>query len=241
MGKAGGGMMTFSSKSRTNDVHGSASDFLRNDALDARGFFAPTRVVYKQNDFGATFGGPIDLPKLFYSQNRTFFFISYEGFRDRAGNNGRIFSVPTPEMYQGDFSKWVNAGGAQLTISDAASTRANAGGSGSVRDRFPGNQISAARFSSFVSQVLPCGSVVEPNSGATPGTFANVQNNYISTQNVSLASRSISLNANGSISARKLSISSIARAPAIRTQDSRRARLEGFPAGRLRRGRCRPH
>jgi len=61
-GQAGGGVMTFSSKSGTNNPHGSAYDFLRNDKLDARGFFAPTRSVYKQNDFGATLGGPIYLP-----------------------------------------------------------------------------------------------------------------------------------------------------------------------------------
>jgi len=136
MGQAGGGVMTFPSKSGANDVHGSASDFLRNDALDARGFFAPTRSVYKQNDFGARLGDPIYIPKLYYGRNRAFFFISYKGFRNRVGNNGRIFSVPTPEM-QGDFSKWVNAGGGHLTIYDPASSRANAAGPARYATRSP--------------------------------------------------------------------------------------------------------
>src|SRR5262245_34419325 len=110
-GQAGGGVMTFSSKSGTNDLHGVAYDFLRNEKLDARGFFAPTRSVYKQNDFGATLGGPVYIPKLYNGRNRTFFFLSYEGFRNRAGSNGQISTVPTAEMYQGDFSQWVNAAG----------------------------------------------------------------------------------------------------------------------------------
>ncbi len=107
-GQAGGGVMTFVSKSGSNQVHGSAYDFLRNDDLDARGFFALTRSVYKQNDFGATLGGPVYLPKIYHGQNRTFFFLSYEGFRNRVGANGLIKTVPTPEMYNGDFSNWVD-------------------------------------------------------------------------------------------------------------------------------------
>jgi hypothetical protein len=58
-GQAGGGVMTFASKSGTNDFHGSAYDFLRNDKLDARGFFAQQRSIYRQNDFGFHGGGPV--------------------------------------------------------------------------------------------------------------------------------------------------------------------------------------
>ena len=56
-GQAGGGIMTFASKSGTNQYHGSAYDFLRNDAMDSRGFFASRRSVYRQNDFGFTASG----------------------------------------------------------------------------------------------------------------------------------------------------------------------------------------
>lgn len=179
-GQAGGGVMAFSSKSGTNELHGAAYDFLRNDAFDARGFFAPTRSVYKQNDFGGTLGGPVYLPKIYNGKNHTFFFISFEGFRNRAGSNGKIFSVPTPEMYQGDFTKWVNSTG-MLALYDPTTTRANAAGSGQMRDPFPGNLIPKARFSTFASQLLPYGSVVTPNRPtAIPGTTGYVQNNYIS-------------------------------------------------------------
>ena len=179
-GQAGGGVMTFSSKSGTNEVHGVAYDFLRNDDVDARGFFAPTRSIYKQNDFGATLGGPVYIPKLYNGRNRTFFFVSYEGFRNRVGANGSIFSVPTPEMYQGDFSKWVNAKGVLMPIYDPTTTQPNPSGSGSIRQPFPNNQIPLSRFSNFASQVISYGKAVTPNRGGVPGTVGYVQNNYVS-------------------------------------------------------------
>src|SRR5262245_10673283 len=128
-GQAGGGVMTFVSKSGTNSLHGTAYNFLRNDALDARGFFAQKKSVYKQNDFGASLGGPILLPGKIFGplsydgRNRTFFFFSFEGFRNRVGGNDTILSVPTPEMYNGDFSKWVDASGKLIPIYDPATTR----------------------------------------------------------------------------------------------------------------------
>ncbi|MBI1786578.1 MAG: carboxypeptidase regulatory-like domain-containing protein [Acidobacteria bacterium] len=179
-GQAGGGVMTFSSKSGTNDLHGVAYDFLRNEKLDARGFFARTRSVYKQNDFGATLGGPVRLPKIYNGKNRTFFFLSYEGFRNRVGGNAVFRSIPTPEMYQGDFSRWVNQGGAVLTIYDPATTRANPSGSGMVRTAFPGNQIPLTRFSEFSKKLIPFASPVKPNApGVEGGGFKYVNNNFL--------------------------------------------------------------
>jgi hypothetical protein len=184
-GQAGGGVITFVSKSGTNQYHGSAYDFLRNDAFDARGFFAPTRSVYKQNDFGASVGGPVRIPKLYNGTNRTFFFASYEGFRNRLGSNGTILTVPTPEMYSGDFSKWVDSKGALLPIYDPTSTRANPNGAGSVRDAFAGNQIPISRFSAISQTVLPYGQKVTPNRpGIVPGTLGWVSNNYVSNSGI---------------------------------------------------------
>ncbi len=180
-GQGGGGMITFASKSGTNDFHGTVYEFLRNDDLDARGFFAPTRSVYKQNDFGVATGGPVEIPKLYHGRNRTFFFLSYEGFRNRAGNNGSIMTVPTPEMYQGNFSNWVNSKGQLLQIYDPASTSPNPNGSGFVRNPFPGNQIPLLRFSSVTKEILPYAEPVTPNRpGLVPGTPGYVTNNYIS-------------------------------------------------------------
>jgi hypothetical protein len=177
-GQAGGGVVTFSSKSGTNQFHGSVYDFLRNEKLDARGFFANERSVYKQNDFGVTAGGPIRIPKIYDGRNRSFFFVAYEGFRNRVGANDFIGSVPTEEMYNGDFSNWVNRQGDLLQIYDPSTTRASAGGV-FTRDPFPGNRIPASRFSPISARIIPIASVVKPNRGATPGTPGYVTQNFI--------------------------------------------------------------
>ena len=180
-GQAGGGVMSFASKSGTNQFHGSTYDFLRNDALDARGFFATSRSIYRQNDFGFSAGGPIWIPKLYNGRNKSFFFVAYEGFRNRAGANATILSVPTPEMYKGDFSKWVDQNNKPLAIYDPATTRPNPNGNGSIRDVFPNNQIPADRFAKTSSAIAAFGQGVGPNRGFAPGTSGYVRNNYIVT------------------------------------------------------------
>jgi hypothetical protein len=179
-GQAGGGVITFASKSGTNELHGTAYEFLRNDVFDARGFFARTRSIYKQSDFGAALGGPVEIPKLYHGRNPTFFFASYEGFRNRLGSNGSILTVPTPEMYQGDFSNWVNSKNQLLPIYDPNSTRANPSGSGFVRDPFAGNQIPVSQFSTVSKSILPFAQSAVPNRGGVPGTAAYVTNTDLS-------------------------------------------------------------
>src|SRR5262245_16879419 len=184
-GQAGGGVMTFVSKSGTNELHGTLYNFLRNDALDARGFFPQSKAVYKQNDFGASVGGPIYLPRKVFGplgydgRNRTFFFFAFEGFRNRVGANDVILSVPTPEMYDGDFSKWVDANGKRIPIYNPATTKPNPNGQGFIRDPFPDNKIPVGLFSEFSKQIMKFGQMVRPNRGAAPGTSAYVRNNYI--------------------------------------------------------------
>ncbi|MGH9630914.1 MAG: TonB-dependent receptor, partial [Bryobacteraceae bacterium] len=181
-GQAAGGVMTFASKSGTNQFHGSAYDFLRNDALDARGFFASSRSVYRQNDFGFTASGPVFIPKIYNGRDKTFVFVSYEGFRNRVGANDVILSAPTPEMYRGDFSNWVDQNNQPIAIYDPGTTRPNPNGSGFIRDAFPNNQIPVSRFSSTAKSIAVFGQAVEPNRGFAPGTSGYVRNNYIVTQ-----------------------------------------------------------
>ena len=121
-GHVSGGTLSFVSKSGTNQFHGSAFEFLRNQDLDARGFFNSTKSIYKQNDFGVTAGGPVYLPKLYNGKNKTFFFASYEGFRNRVGaGNGTLSSVPPPEFYTGDLHNWVDGNGKMYQIYDPGS------------------------------------------------------------------------------------------------------------------------
>ena len=89
--------------------------FRRQQLLQQRRSGIPISI-YKQNDFGATVGGPVWIPKIYNGKDKTFFFFSYEGFRNRTGANGSTFTVPTPEMYNGDFSKLVTSAGTLIPI-----------------------------------------------------------------------------------------------------------------------------
>ena len=177
-GRGQGGMITFSSKSGTNSLHGTAYEFLRNDALDARRFFEAQKGKYKQHDFGWSVGGPVYLPKIYDGRNRTFFFAAGEWFRNRVGAGSNFFSVPTPEMYNGDFSNWVDGAGRRLPIYDPATTTAS--GSGFVRTPFANNQIPQSRFATISrNYVALVRDRVRPNNNAVPGTSEYVRNNYI--------------------------------------------------------------
>jgi carboxypeptidase family protein len=98
-----GGLLNGSTKAGANAFHGGLFEFLRNDKLDARNFFAREREVLKRNQFGGTLGGPVSLPKLYNGRDKTFFFASYEAMRER---QGLVFNsiVPTAAMKRGDFS-----------------------------------------------------------------------------------------------------------------------------------------
>jgi len=98
-GRSPGAQVNVILNSGTNSVHGSAFEFLRNAALDARNFFAPSnepKPKYIRNQFGGAIGGPI-------KRDRTFFFADYEGTRSREGIT-RVSNVPTLEERQGNFS-----------------------------------------------------------------------------------------------------------------------------------------
>ncbi len=86
-GRTPGGQFSFSTRSGTNQFHGSVFDYLRNDAMDANSTFNKrstpviARQEERQNDFGGTLGGPVRIPGLYNGTDRTFFFFSYEGLR----------------------------------------------------------------------------------------------------------------------------------------------------------------
>ena len=87
-GQGGGSITQMVSKSGTNQFHGSLFEFVRNNAFDARNFFATSVPPFKRNEFGGTFGGPI-------KRDKTFFFLQYAGLRQRLGEPD-IVAVPTP-------------------------------------------------------------------------------------------------------------------------------------------------
>src|SRR5262245_46835463 len=110
-GRSAGAQVNIVLKSGTNGIHGTAYEFLRNQALDARNFFAPADQPdprNQRNQFGFSLGGPI-------VKDRTFFFGDYEGARFREGVT-RLANVPTARERGGDFSQSVDRNGAKIFI-----------------------------------------------------------------------------------------------------------------------------
>jgi hypothetical protein len=80
-GRLAGGVVNVALKSGGNQVHGALFEFLRNDKLNARNFFAGTIPEYRQNQFGGMLSGPVLIPKLYNGRNHTFFMFSWESYR----------------------------------------------------------------------------------------------------------------------------------------------------------------
>jgi hypothetical protein len=154
-GRAGGAVLNASLKSGTNEFHGSLWEFLRNDALDAADFFqnatGSKKGAFRQNQFGATIGGPV-------IKNKTFFFADYEGTRIRQAVP-ETATVPTQAEAASGYTNFsdlmalqtghlTDANGNQYpigTIFDPATTATNANGA-YIRQPFPGNTIPASRL-----------------------------------------------------------------------------------------------
>src|SRR5260370_15394067 len=96
-GRSGNGTIIMTTRSGTNELHGAAYEFLRNDKLDARTFFAVNKAPLRYNIFGGSVGGPV-------RKDRTFFFFNYEGTRRRDGLTISDAIVPRPAEVNGDFS-----------------------------------------------------------------------------------------------------------------------------------------
>ena len=102
-GNVVGGIMNMMLKSGTNNFHGTVFEYIRNDDVDARGFFDPYRLPLHRNQFGATVPGRLTIPKLYNGHNRTFFLLSWESYRDTEGQT-RLSNVPTAAERTGNFS-----------------------------------------------------------------------------------------------------------------------------------------
>src|SRR6266567_2429841 len=97
-GRFSGGIVNVVTKSGTNEIHGSAFEFLRNEKLDARNYFDPERGAFKRNQFGGTIGAPL-------VKNKLFFFGDYQGTREVRGVSSGLINVPSPLERSGDFSE----------------------------------------------------------------------------------------------------------------------------------------
>ena len=140
-GSRGSATVLVSTKSGSNQFHGTAFEFLRNDVLDARNFFDGTQKgKYNQNQFGASFGGPI-------RKDKTFFFMDYQGERVRQGLT-ILSTVPTAAMRTGDFTESF-PGAPAKAIYDPTTNHVDPVTGATVRNQFPGNKIPANRLDSI--------------------------------------------------------------------------------------------
>jgi hypothetical protein len=135
-GRSAGAVVVITSRSGSNNLHGSLFEFLRNDKFDARNFFARQDQPippFKLNQFGGSLGGPV-------IRNRTFFFANYEAYREVFGDS-QLVTVPTPAMKNGDFRGVVPNG-----IYDPLTTKPNPAGGAAIRERFLDDTIPATRM-----------------------------------------------------------------------------------------------
>ena len=103
-GRTSSGVITFLSRSGTNDLHGEASVFIKNTLFDARAFNATSRGIDQQWEMPLDVGGPVWIPKVYNGRNRTFFYFSYTAFRQKAGGQPGTVTVPTKQERGGNFS-----------------------------------------------------------------------------------------------------------------------------------------
>lgn len=105
-GHTSGGFITYTTKSGTNQLHGSIYEYYGSRALNTRGFFVPDRVPYMNSSYGLTIGGPVVIPKVYNGRNKTFFFFNMDFTNLRTGvGTGPGLTVATDLMHQGNFSE----------------------------------------------------------------------------------------------------------------------------------------
>jgi hypothetical protein len=151
-GETSGSIMTSTTKSGTNEFHGSLFEFFRNDKLNAGNYYTHARPIIRRNQFGGTIGGPV-------IRNKTFFFFDMQFTKQRSAQFFNNLSVPTRAFKNGDFSSLLGpqVGADALgravyrnQIFDPATGRMVTNAAGQqvlVRDPFPGNVIPKSRMS----------------------------------------------------------------------------------------------
>jgi hypothetical protein len=184
----GAGVVSVSTKSGNNTLHGSAFEYWRDQAFDARNFFhrktaagPDPKAPFSRHQFGGAAGGALVIPGLYDGHSRTFFFADYAGLKETRGLTF-VNSVPTAAVRAGDFGDFRNDAGQLIPIYDPLTTRLDAAGQ-TVRDQFENNIIPAGRIHPVgrnVASIYPL-----PNG---PGNF----NNYTSTANREVTDHALS-------------------------------------------------
>jgi len=187
-GRTTGGVESFTTKSGTNKFHGTAYDIFRNEDLNAKEWFQnlnnQPKDVDKKNDYGGSFGGPVWIPKVYNGRDKTFFFFSWEQYRQKQGSTN-LSTVPTDSEKQGDFSPFLTSTQVgtnpcdnnnpifQGEIFDPSTTQTV--GSAQCRKPFAGNKISGP-FSTVAQNIMKF--IPEPNVTPSAGNDNGLINNF---------------------------------------------------------------
>jgi len=151
-GQNGGAIVNVVTRSGTNNLHGSAFEYLRNDALNAHNFFSNKTDGLKRNQFGFSVGGPVWLPHIYNGKNRTFFFTSYQDTINRTLASSNLAILPTGAERNGDFSAL------PVTLTDPLTGLP-----------LPGNQIPANRIGTVAAHAFQYLAVPAPLPGLPAG------------------------------------------------------------------------
>jgi hypothetical protein len=175
-GRTSGGLVTYALHTGTNQFHGTAFEFYRNEDMDANGYNANlaglARGAFSRNQYGGTLGGPVWIPKHYNGRDKTFFFISYEGLRDTSA--GSFYgTVPTQRERQGDFSQTYDAKGNLIVIYNPYTTVT---GTNYSRTPVPGNNLNNIGPLNAIGQALAS---LYPLPNVT-GTGGSDLNNFFS-------------------------------------------------------------
>jgi hypothetical protein len=193
-GVSSGGNINVVTKAGTDQFHGDAYEYLRNNDLDSRGFFDATLLPYRQNQYGVTLGGPVMLPTPWgmYDgrKSKTHVFGYWEGYRFGQSQTSSLYTVPTAAQLGGDFS-------AQLTTTQLGTDCAGnpiyqgaiynpyqtlncPGGNGTYRPAFPSNQISPGMLNAaaltYINAFFPAPNLSAPIPGSTANYRAVLSN-----------------------------------------------------------------
>lgn len=174
----GSSLLNFHIRSGTNRLHGAAYEYLRNNVLDAPGYFERGPHTEKQHEFGFRVGGPVYIPKVYDGKDKTFFYTNFDWYKFRGGSTNSLVTLPTNAMKSGDFSALLNPAvtygtnpcdGTQVIqgqIFDPATTQTVGGQI--CRTAFPGNIIPINRQSplsaKFIALLPPSGTQAVTNN-----------------------------------------------------------------------------
>lgn len=171
-GHSAGAVLNAAIKSGTNQLHGDLWEYWRNDALDAKDYFAQTTPEYRQNQFGGTIGGP-------FLKNRLFFFGDVEADRIVFGSTG-TYTVPTPLMRSGNFSELLNPA---LTGSSQPIKLYQPGSNGTALLACNGQQnvFCANQVNTIAQRILSLYPLPNANGGLTYNNFVENTNDINNT------------------------------------------------------------